>query len=194
MNKKQKTKSWVKTAAAIGVCCGLAAWAVSAYAQKPMPTVAQVDLAKYLGVWYEIARKPMYFQKQCTQNVQAVYTLNVNGNVNVENSCVNTDGGVDKVQGEAYVVNAPHNSKLRVSFLPEFVRWLPVGRGDYWILKLDANYQTVLVGEPKRKYMWILSRQPHVSDEVMQEYIQYAQSLGYSTRDLIYTRHTEKNN
>lgn len=193
MNKKQKTKSWLKKLTLLSVILGAGVWA-TAYAQKPMPTIAQVDLGKYLGVWYEIARKPMYFQKQCVKNVQAVYTLNVNGNVSVENSCVNQDGHIEQAQGEAYVVNAPHNSKLRVSFLPESLRWLPVGRGDYWILKLDANYQTVLVGEPKRKYMWVLSREPHLSDEVLQEYLKYAQSLGYRTNDLIYTVQAQKNN
>lgn len=193
MNKKQKTKSWLKKLTLLSVILGAGGWA-TAHAQKPMPTIAQVDLGKYLGVWYEIARKPMYFQNQCAKNVQAVYTLNVNGNVSVENSCVNQDGHIEQAQGEAYVVNAPHNSKLRVSFLPESLRWLPVGRGDYWILKLDANYQTVLVGEPKRKYMWVLSREPHLSDEVLQEYLKYAQSLGYRTNDLIYTVQAQKNN
>lgn len=193
MNKKQKTKSWLKKLTLLSVILSAGAW-VTAHAQKPMPTIAQVDLGKYLGVWYEIARKPMYFQDQCAKNVQAVYTLNVNGNVSVENSCVNQDGHIEQAQGEAYVVNAPHNSKLRVSFLPESLRWLPVGRGDYWILKLDANYQTVLVGEPKRKYMWVLSREPHLSDEVLQEYLKYAQSLGYRTNDLIYTVQAQKNN
>lgn len=193
MNKKQKTKSWAKKLALATLLLGAGAWAMT-HAQKPITTVAQVDLAKYLGVWYEIARKPMYFQNQCAKNVQAVYTLNVNGNVNVENSCINADGHLEQAQGEAYVVNAPHNSKLRVSFLPESLRWLPVGRGDYWILKLDANYHTVLVGEPKKKYLWILSREPHLSEDIVQEYIKYAQSLGYSTSDLIRTVHTEKNN
>lgn len=193
MNNKQKTKSWLKKLTLLSVIVGAGVWA-TAHAQKPMPTIAQVDLGKYLGVWYEIARKPMYFQNQCAKNVQAVYTLNVNGNISVENSCVNQDGHIEQAQGEAYVVNAPHNSKLRVSFLPESLRWLPVGRGDYWILKLDANYQTVLVGEPKRKYMWVLSREPHLSDEVLQEYLKYAQSLGYRTNDLIYTVQEQKNN
>ncbi|MHA3061265.1 lipocalin family protein [Acinetobacter sp. ANC 4636] len=193
MNKKLKTKSWFKKLVVATVLLGIGT-SVMTHAQKPMPTIAQVDLAKYLGVWYEIARKPMYYQKQCARNVQAVYTLNVNGNISVENSCVNTDGHLEQAQGEAYVVNAPHNSKLRVSFLPESLRWLPVGRGDYWILKLDENYHTVLVGEPKRKYLWILSREPHLSEDVVQEYIKYAQSLGYNTNDLIRTLQTEKNN
>jgi len=94
--------------------------------------------------------------------------------------------------GEAYIQNAPYNTKLKVSFLPEFIRWLPVGRGDYWVLKLDDNYQTVLVGEPKRKYMWVLSRDPQLDQNVVNEYLQYAQSVGYDLSDVIHTKQTQQ--
>ena len=86
-------------------------------------------------------------------------------------------------------VNLIFNSKLSVSFLPEGVRWIPVGRGDYWILKLDDDYQTVLVGEPKRKYLWILSRTPQLKKEQIQEYLNYAKSQGYNVSDVIYPEH-----
>ena len=71
------------------------------------------------------------------------------------------------------------------------MRWIPVARGNYWILKLDDDYQTVLVGEPRRKYMWVLSRTPEVKPEVMNEYLEYAKSLGYDLSDLIRTAHTK---
>ncbi len=95
------------------------------------------------------------------RNVSATYTLNENGNVTVDNRCYAQDGKLMQSIGEAFVQNPPFNSKLKVSFLPEAVRWLPVARGDYWILKIDDDYQTVLVGEPRRKYMWVLSRVRH---------------------------------
>ena len=167
--------------------------ATMAYAQpKPLNTVEKVELDKYLGVWYEVARKPLSFQKKCARDISARYTLNENGNVVVDNRCYDQEGKFSQSLGEAYVQNAPFNSKLKVSFLPEAIRWLPVGRGDYWILKLDNDYQTVLVGEPSRKYMWVLSRHTEVKPEVLNEYLDYAKSVGYDLSDLIQTPHTKK--
>ncbi len=174
------------------VLVGLGAVTV-AYAQtKPLQTVEKVELDKYLGVWYEVARKPMYFQNQCDRDVSATYTLNENGNVKVDNRCYSKGGQLKQSVGEAFVQNSPFNTKLKVSFLPEAVRWLPVGRGDYWVLKLDENYQTVLVGEPRRKYMWVLSRSAHPDESVVKEYLDYAKSLGYDLSDIIHTQQTQK--
>ena len=164
-----------------------------AYAQsKPLAVVDKVELDRYLGVWYEIARKPMYFQNKCGSNVSATYTLNENGNVTVDNRCYAQDGKLMQSIGEAFVQNPPFNSKLKVSFLPEAVRWLPVARGDYWILKIDDDYETVLVGEPRRKYMWVLSRSPQPDQKVINEYLEYAKSVGYDLNDLIHTKQLQK--
>jgi len=162
----------------------------AAYAEpKPLVAAEKVELDKYLGVWYEVARKPMYFERKCIYDITATYTLNENGNIVVDNKCYDTEGNLQRSVGEAFISNAPFNSKLRVSFLPEGVRWIPVGRGDYWILKLDDDYQTVLVGEPKRKYLWILSRTPQLKKEQIQEYLNYAKSQGYNVSDVIYPEH-----
>lgn len=165
--------------------------ATMAYAEsKPLNAVEKVELDKYLGVWHEVARKPLSFQKKCVRDISARYTLNENGNIVVDNRCYDQEGKLSQSVGEAYVQNAPFNSKLKVSFLPDAIRWLPVGRGDYWILKIDEDYQTVLVGEPKRKYMWVLSRDPEIKSEVLNEYLDYAKSVGYDLSDLIQTPHT----
>ncbi|WP_407308268.1 lipocalin family protein [Acinetobacter sp.] len=167
--------------------------ATMAYAQtKSLPTVEKVELDRYLGVWYEVARKPMYFQNKCDRDVSATYTLNENGNVGVDNRCYTKDGKSTHSVGEAFIQNAPFNTKLKVSFLPESIRWLPVGRGDYWVLKIDDAYQTVLVGEPRRRYLWVLSRSAHPDQAVVKEYLDYAQSLGYDIGDVIYTKQTQK--
>ena len=167
--------------------------ATMAYAQtKPLHVVEKVELDKYLGVWYEVARKPMYFQNKCDRDVSATYTLNENGNIAVDNRCYAQDGKLNQSSGEAFVQNAPFNSKLKVSFLPESIRWLPVGRGDYWILKISDDYQTVLVGEPKRKYMWVLSRSAQPDPAVVKEYLDYAQSVGFDLSDIIHTKQTQK--
>lgn len=164
------------------------AWLPNTHAQ-PLQVVEKVELDKYLGVWYEVARKPMYFERKCIYDITATYTLNENGNIVVDNKCYDAEGNLQQSVGEAFIANAPFNSKLRVSFLPEGVRWIPVGRGDYWILKLDDDYQTVLVGEPRRKYLWILSRTPQLAKEQIHDYLNYAKSQGYNVSDVIYPEH-----
>lgn len=181
-----------KIAVGSAVLLGLGA-ATMVYAKdEPLPTIEKVELDRYLGTWYEVARKPLYFQNKCDRDVTATYTLNENGNIVVDNRCIKKDGGQTQSLGEAFVQNPPQNTKLKVSFLPDFIRWIPVARGDYWVLKLDENYQTVLVGEPKRKYMWILSRNPQLDKNVVNEYLQYAQSVGYDLSDVIHTKQTQR--
>ncbi len=191
-NFSQASLKIAKIAIGSAVLLGLGATTM-AYAQKEsLPTVEKVELDRYLGTWYEVARKPLYFQNKCDRNVTATYTLNENGNIKVDNRCIKKDGTQTTSVGEAFVQNAPYNTKLKVSFLPEFIRWIPVVRGDYWVLKLDDNYQTVLVGEPKRKYMWVLSRTPQPDQAVVNEYLEYAKSVGYDLSDLIRTKQTTR--
>ncbi|WP_320109287.1 lipocalin family protein [Acinetobacter piscicola] len=175
-------------------CILLASVAMSSslYAQdRSLPTVPRVELDKYLGLWYEIARKPLFYQKDCHKNVTARYTINEYGNVEVDNRCLNREGNELRSLGEGFVSNAPYNSKIKVSFLPETIRWMPFGRGDYWILKIDPQYQMALVGEPKRKYLWVLSRTPHPDEQKVTEYLRYAQTLGFSIKDLVRSEQTQ---
>lgn len=156
--------------------------------KEEMPVVEKIELDKYLGKWYEIARKPFLFQNKCYSNVSAKYSLNDNANINVDNSCYSKDGKLQQAIGEAFTQNPPFNSKLKVSFLPKAIRFLPIGRGDYWILKIDDNYQTVLVGGPSRKYMWILSRSQNLDEIVVQDYLDYAKKIGFDVSDIIMTK------
>lgn len=156
-----------------------------------IPTVSNFDLTKYLGIWYEIARFPMKHQPEDSTDISAVYSLNESGSVRVQNRCLDGDGKLDESIGEATIVDAA-NAKLEVSFLPEGLRWVPFTKGDYWVLKLDASYQTALVGEPSMKYLWLLHRTPTIDEATKQEYLAYAQSLGYDLSDLIDTVHTGK--
>lgn len=174
------------------VIIGLGAVTLANAKNEPLQVVDKVEVDRYLGQWYEVARKPLYFQNKCDRDVFATYTLNENGNIKVDNRCTSKDGKLNQTIGEAFIQNEPHNSKLKVSFLPSIIRWLPVGRGDYWILKLDENYQTVLVGEPKRKYMWVLSRSAHPDEKVVTEYLDYAKSVGFDLSDVIRTKQSNQ--
>src|SRR5690606_3325280 len=106
--------------------------------------------------------------------------------------CMKKDGQPTQALGEAFVQDQPQDTKSKVSFLPDLIRWIPFGRADSCVLKLDENYQTVLFGEHKRKYMWILSRNPQLDKNVVNEYLQYAQSVGYDLSDVIHTKQTQR--
>lgn len=154
-----------------------------------IPTVANFDLNQYLGTWYEIARLPMKHQPEDSTDISAQYSLNADGTVKVQNRCLDEKGEVDESLGEAKVIDAEHG-KLEVSFLPEGLRWIPFTKGDYWVLKIDDHYQTALVGEPDKKYLWLLHRDVHLDESIKTEFLNYAQSIGYDLANLISTSHT----
>ena len=154
-----------------------------------IPTVSNFELNRYLGTWYEIARLPMKHQPEDSTDISAVYSLNENGTVRVQNRCLDKDKALDEAIAEATIVDGP-NGKLEVSFLPEGLRWIPFTKGDYWVLKIDADYNTVLVGEPDLKYLWLLNRDVTLDEATKQEYLTYAESLGYDLSELIHTVHT----
>ncbi len=122
--------------------------------------VKYVDINRYMGKWYEIARYPNRFQKGCV-NSTAQYSLRDDGRVTVVNTCIK-DGSRRKtksVRGKAWVVDTATNAKLKVSFFWPF-------SGDYWIIQLAEDYSYAVVGHPKKNYLWILSRTPEMDEKV----------------------------
>jgi apolipoprotein D and lipocalin family protein len=147
----------------------------------PPKTVENVDLKKYAGLWYEIARIPNSFQKQCVKGTTAEYTLKESGEISVVNSCIDKDGGVDNADGIARIVDKNSNAKLEVSFV-SFLGWRPFW-GDYWIIGLDENYRWAIVGTPGRKYGWILSRTKELDEQTMNKIWEILKEQGYSRSD-----------
>ena len=146
-------------------------------------TVDSVDLKKYAGTWYEIGRLPMYFQRNCAGDVTANYTQKTDGSgIIVTNKCKAEDGSEIIAEGLAKPDNDT-GSKLKVTFLPSWIRWLPVGRADYWVLARDSDYKTALVGTPDKDYLWLLARSPNVSQETYAKYRQIAQQQGYDLKE-----------
>jgi apolipoprotein D and lipocalin family protein len=146
----------------------------------PSPEVVpSVDLNRYAGKWHEIARLPNRFQRDCVREVTATYTLRPDGKIIVLNQCRAADGRSKSVTGTARIANAKGpNSKLKVTFFWPF-------SGDYWIIGLDADYRWALVGGPSHKYLWALSRDPHMDDTVYARIVDLARRQGYDVSRLL---------
>jgi apolipoprotein D and lipocalin family protein len=149
-------------------------------------TVDHVDLKRYQGTWYELARMPMFFQRKCAQS-QAHYALKDDGNIAVTNRCRTIEGKWEEATGTASPQIPGKTDKLWVVFDNWFSRLLPgVAKGDYWVLYLGDDYKTALVGNPSRKYLWLLSRTAHASEQTKNELLSKAQQQGYDTTKLIW--------
>jgi apolipoprotein D and lipocalin family protein len=165
----------------LGACAGVVS-------KGDLSTVASVDLSRYAGTWYEIARLPMWFQRHCVDS-KAIYSSRPDGLVGVHNECVTESGGVEQAEGVATVVDPKTNARLAVAFDNFFARLFGSSReGNYWILDLDPEYRTAMVGTPDRRYLWVLSRTPQLEDSTYQRLVERARQLGYPVSDLIKAR------
>jgi len=143
----------------------------AADSSTPLPTVASVELDRYLGRWYEIARLPNRFERRCASDVEAEYRVEPGG-IHVLNRCRTADGQLYEANGHAKVVAGSNNAKLRVTFFWPFY-------GDYWVLALDPDYSDVLVGEPSRKFAWVLARRPDLPAARLTELLARARAVGF---------------
>jgi apolipoprotein D and lipocalin family protein len=172
------TSAWMLS---IAGCAGIES-------QQPLSTVPSVNLARYAGTWYEIARLPMWFQRHCVDS-KAVYAILPNNKVHVHNECVTDSGTLDQVDGVATVVDSTTNARLAVVFDNFFARLVgPSREGNYWIIDLDPDYQVAMVGTPDRRYLWILSRTPNLDMTTYQGLMTKAQNLGFPVSKLIKTK------
>lgn len=165
----------------IASVCAASLHALASDGPKPAPltSVRTVDLKRYVGRWYEIARYPNRFQRECASDTTAEYELKPNGKVRVVNTCRKSDGASKKASGTAKVVD-PSNARLKVTFFWPFY-------GDYWIIGLDPEYRWAVVGEPGRKYLWILSRTAQMTEADYQQAVEQARAAGYDPQRLIKT-------
>lgn len=172
-------------ALALGGCTSVATPPLGADL-PPLQTVAKVDLQRYLGTWYEIARTPFGIQdRNCARETTATYSARDDGAIDVLNRCLRADGTVFSAQGLATVVDPISNARLKVTFLPAWIRWLPVGRGDYWVLELAPDYSHVVIGEPGRRYLWILARAPRMDAATFNGIVARLPAHGYDPARLV---------
>ncbi len=149
----------------------------------PVESVAEVDPVRYAGRWYEIAAFPMFFQRQCTGETTAEYALRPDGEIEVSNRC-RTENGFAQAKGRAWPAGAEQFARLKVSFFWPF-------RSDYWIIGLDADYRWAVVGNPNRKFLWILSRTPQMPAAEFERALQAAANQQFPLDQLKLTRQTE---
>jgi apolipoprotein D and lipocalin family protein len=158
-----------------------------AAAAAPLAAVSAVDLNRYMGTWYEIARYPNRFQKKCVGYVRADYSVNPDGTVKVANQCRLASGENDFAIGAARQVGQSNSPKLKVRFAPAWLSFIPLVWGDYWIIDLDDAYRLVAVSEPTREYLWILSRTPKVDPAAYQALLGRLRAKGFDLGKLVVT-------
>lgn len=164
----------------------LAACANSGTGPAPAPKTVEVDLQRYQGQWYELARLPMFFQRNCVES-EALYELQPGSKVKVTNSCTEKDGSHNQVVGEATPQVEGKTDKFWVRFDNWFSRLAPgLTKGHYWVLYVDDNYQQALVGHPEREFLWLLSRTPEVDQATRDKLLEVARERGYDTSELIW--------
>jgi len=157
----------------------------------PMTSVAPIatlDVPRYMGTWFEIAKFPNRFQRKCVRNTSAEYALQGDGSVQVVNRCRTAQGDTIEAIGQARQLGAATSPKLEVRFAPAWLSFLPMVWGDYWVIDLDARYQLVAVSEPRREYLWVLSRTPQVDAQAYQALLGRLTQQGFDIGRLERTR------
>lgn len=171
--------------AALALSAAPAAAAPAQAAQAaPLATVQEVDIARYAGLWYEIAAIPMWFQRNCLGDTTARYTPNPDGTIDVLNRC-RTSEGTNEAHGLARIVDTQSNARLEVSFF-SILGWRPVW-GDYWIIALAPDYSWAVVGGPERRHGWILARTPALETATLATIHQRLEELGYDPASFVPT-------
>ena len=178
-------------AAALALVAATTLQLAAAPAQTPPPVraVPSVDLDRYAGDWFEIARFPNRFQRQCVGDVRATYTRRSDGRVDVVNRCRTAEGETE-ARGIARIVDERSFAKLKVRFAPSWLSWLPVVWGDYWVIGLAPDYSWAVVGDPGRDYLWILARASHLDDASAAAARAAAQDNGFDVERLVPTSQT----
>lgn len=169
---------------ALSLLSPLSASAQTAAPPEALQTIERLDVARYLGTWYEIAKYPNRFQRQCVADTQALYRPRDDGQIDVINRCRQANGEMTEAVGRARQIGAADSPKLEVRFAPVWLSWLPLVWGNYWVIDLDPAYQLVAVSEPKREYLWVLSRTPTVDVAAYQALLGRLQRKGFDLSKL----------
>jgi apolipoprotein D and lipocalin family protein len=154
-----------------------------------LQTIPALDVNRYMGTWFEIAKYPNWFQKKCLGGAKADYSLIGDGQVQVLNRCLIEGGQWSEALGVAKQVGPATSPQLKVRFAPAWLSFLPFVWGNYWVIDLDEDYQLVAVSEPQKEYLWILSRTPKVDPVRYRLLLTRLQQKGFDLDKLEMTQH-----
>jgi len=162
---------WIALLGLLLICFG-STQVMAQQGDQAVKTIVVLDVSRYLGTWYEIAKFPNWFQKKCASNTKAVYSAKPDGNLRVLNSCKTATGETSEAEGLARQIGSKDSPKLEVRFAPEWLSFLPLVWGDYWVVDIDSQYQLAAVSDPRREYLWVLSRTPQLDPKVYADLLQ----------------------
>ncbi|MDP5239741.1 lipocalin family protein [Uliginosibacterium sp. 31-16] len=170
--------------------CSFSTFASAPTTEEPLIPIATLDVPRYLGTWYEIAKFPNWFQRKCASDTRADYSLKPDGTLQVLNRCRQIDGEITEALGAARQIGDASSPKLKVRFAPAWLSFIPAVWGNYWVIDLDADYQLAAVSEPGREYLWILSRSPQPAPQAYAALLERLKNKGFDIRKLEITPHT----
>lgn len=168
-----------------GIALMLSGGAAAAPRLQP---VAEFDVGRYMGKWYEIARYPNRFQAACRRNTTTEYHILDSDKISVANRCERDNGSIDQADGQARAGEA--GAQLDVRFAPAWLSWLPWVWAPYWVVQLAPDYRYAVVSEPKREYLWILARSPRLSADDESAIFARLSEQGFDTQALRRTEQT----
>ena len=184
MNREKVARMRVLLLAAVAILAAMPSMA----ARPPLRVVPSVDLTRYAGRWFEIARLPNRFQEKCAGEVSAAYQVRPDGRITVTNQCRTTNGDVTVATGIARRVEGQPPSVLEVRFAPAFLSFLPAVWGDYQIIALGTDYDHAVVGTPDRAYLWVLAREPRMDAGLYRRLLDGARGQGFDVARVVETR------
>jgi apolipoprotein D and lipocalin family protein len=151
--------------------------------ESKLPTAKSVNVQEYVGKWYAVLALPQFFTRNCVAQTAEYAVINAS-TISVLNTCFKKNGSETTINGQAVVSNPATNAELVVTFDNFWTKLFKV-KGDYIIVKLEADYSTALVASNDRKSLWLLSRTPYVNQTTKEEYVNYAKSLGFDVSKLV---------
>ncbi len=171
----------------IAMGCALICLPASAQV-PPVKSVPSLDVQRYAGQWFEQTRLPNFFQTSCLGDVVVNYRVQADASIEVVNRCREANDKVNQVQGRAVAADGDTSgARLKVSFLPSWLQWVPFTQGDYWVVVLDAEYRYAVVSEPSRKYLWVLSRAAVMDSATYDAVMAELKLKGYPVEGLVRT-------
>lgn len=162
--------------------------AALACAAPAMP-VSNLDTQRFSGTWFEVARLHNQDEADCASDVTAHYEPQADGMLKVTQSCRSASGRIETNVGHAWPAQQ-HGSyaQLKVSFLPRWLQWLPLGQDERWVVMLDPGYRYAVLSDPTRRSLWVLSRAPTLPADELGRIVDRLSAAGYPTRQLVLTQ------